>query len=561
MRKFLNKSRNLFLFVGLFSFASNILQLAIPIYFMQVFDRVMTSHSEETLLVLTLGIGVVLVALSIFEGVRARILAFVGQSMDQMIGTSVVNATLAIASRQPFRFTYRTGLRDVGTLRQFLSGNPVIAFFDAPWAPINIGIIALFDIRLGVLATAGIALLFLLAVIEDRLTRPWVERSQETAQEAGRLVGAALRNAELVGTQGMIAPMVKRWRERSDESMTQQMHAHRRSVVTNALAKSVRYGLQVLMMALGVYLVIRQEATPGVILASTLILSRAMAPMEQVIGSWKMFVEARGAYKRLNEYLTQIGEPLEPMPLPEPAGNLSIEKLSLAGQEGAVILKNIHFDIHAGEALAIIGPSGAGKTSLSRLLVGAWQPSAGCVRLDGADLAKCDPAWAGRHLGYLPQHVELLPGSIGENIARMDDAQARADDIVLAARKAGAHDMILRLPKGYDTLVGEGGLTLSGGQTQRVGLARALFGKPSLVVLDEPNASLDTEGEAALLGAIRTLKTEGATLVVVSHRPSLLGDMDRILVLKEGSIQLLGPRQDVFARLAVAPQSGAEGAR
>ena len=554
MRNFLSRCRNLFLYVGLFSLASNILQLAVPIYFMQVFDRVMTSQSEETLLVLTLGIGVVLIAMSLFEAVRARILAYVGQSMDRIVGTQVVNATLGIATRQPFRFTYRTGLRDVTTLRQFLSGNPVIAFFDAPWAPINIGIIALFDWRLGLLATVGIAMLFALAILEDRLTRPWVERSLETNQEAGRVVGAALRNAEVVGTQGMIIPMVNRWRERSEVAMTQQMAAHRRSVTINALTKAIRYGLQVLMMALGVYLVIRQEATPGVILASTLILSRAMAPMEQVIASWKMFIEARGAYGRLTKFMHEFGEPVDPMPLPEPSGNVFVERVSLAGRDGVPILKNIHFDLQSGDSLAVVGPSGAGKSCLVRLLVGAWHANTGCVRLDGVDLAKSDPAWSGRYLGYLPQQVELLPGSIGENIARMGDAQLLADDVVLAARKAGAHDMILRFPNGYDTLVGEGGVTLSGGQMQRIGLARALFGNPKLVVLDEPNANLDTEGEAALVAALRLLKADGVTLVVVAHRPVLLADMEKALVLKDGAIQLIGPRQEVFNRLAGLPQ-------
>lgn len=558
MRKFLSRSRNFFVFVGLFSFATNILQLAIPIYFMQVFDRVMTSQSEATLLVLTLGIGVVLIAMSLFEAIRASMLARIGQAMDRMVGTGVVHATLHTASRQPFRFTYRTGLKDVGTMRQFISGNPVIAFFDAPWAPINIGIISMFDWRLGVLATVGILILFVLAIIEDRLTRPWVEESLEIAQDAGRLVGSAMRNGEVVGTQGMIAPMVARWRVRSDEGLAKQMSAHRRSVVINAMTKAVRYGIQVLMMALGVYLVIRQEATPGVILASTLILSRAMAPMEQVIASWKMFVEAKGAYRRLHDFMVQVGEPAEPMPLPEPTGRLTVERVSMAGRDNVAILKNIHFELKPGDSLAVVGPSGAGKSCLARVLVGAWQPVSGAVRLDGADLAKSDPAWAGRNLGYLPQQVELLPGTIAENIARMGDAKEHAEAVVAAAIKAGAHDMILRLPKGYDTVVGEGGMTLSGGQNQRVGFARALFGNPKVVVLDEPNASLDTEGEAALIGALRILKGEGVTLIVIAHRPSLLADMELALVLKDGAMQLMGPRQDVFARLAT-PQPAVTG--
>lgn len=557
MKVFFSKCRVLFSYAALFSLSINILQLSMPLYFMQVFDRVMLSRSDATLVFLTLAITGALIMMALFEWLRSRLLIRVGSALDVLLGKQVLNELIKASARKNVEVMNVTNLRDVALMRQFFAGTAIFALFDAPWVPVSFAIIFMFHWLLGIVALLGIGVLFFLGVLEERLARRALDEANEVSAESGRFVAYSMRNAEVIGALGMLGNMVGRWELLNDRMVTQQNLASTRSATVVALSKFTRYFLQVAMTATGVFLIIDENVTPGVMLASTLILSRAMAPVEMAIASWKSLIDARDAYNRLSKLLDRSQRHIEHLQLPDPQGLLSVEKLVLA-RDQQFILKGISFQPHIGDSIGIVGPSGAGKTSLARLLVGVWPPSSGVIRIDGADISQCDQEWLGRFIGYLPQSIELFPGTIGENIARMGDAQEHADEVIAAAMKAGAHEMILRLPHGYDTQIGDAGVMLSGGQVQRVALARALFNNPRLVVLDEPNSNLDSEGEDALLNAMRRLKQEGVTLLVITHKPSLLVDFDKVMVLREGIMEIFGPRQEVFAR--IVPQALPEAA-
>lgn len=554
MSEFLARFRPYFLYAGVFSFFINLLLLVPTLYMLQVFDRVLTSRSNETLVVLTLASGLALVVMAILDQLRGRLLAAAGIALDSLLGPRVLKGLLANAA-QLGGTEYVHGLRDVASLRAFLTGNGIFAVFDAPWLPFYLILIYVFHPLLGVVATLGAAFLIVLAIVNERLTREPLEKLQAESRKAARYIDISLRNAEVVGGMGMIEAVTRQWQTHNVEVQKRQLQANRLAGFAGGLTKFTRQFLQTAMLCAGAYLVIDQHVTAGVMMAATIILSRALAPVEMLISGWKALVEARAANARLDQLLKSRPVDMPVTELPAPAGRLALERVVFAARGAEKpIIKGVGFELGAGETLGLIGPSASGKSTLARLIIGLWRPNSGTVRLDGSDIGHWPRERLGPHIGYLPQDVELFSGTVAENIARLGAADSAA--VIDAAQRAAAHDMILRLPKGYDTPIGEGGAALSGGQRQRIALARALYGNPRLVVLDEPNANLDAEGEAALMQAMVGLKRSAVTLVVISHRPSLLGGVDKLLVLRDGMVDLFGPRQEVVARLSrVAPPS------
>ncbi|MCU0842765.1 MAG: type I secretion system permease/ATPase [Thiobacillaceae bacterium] len=554
MAEFLRACRRHFLHTGLFSLFVNVLILAVPLYTLEVFDRVFSSRSLETLLMLSIAATLALLAMMGLDLVRGRLLQAAGATLDRGLGPEVIRGVFAAAARGA---AAPQGMRDVATLRNFLAGPGVVALFDAPWAPLFTLLIFFFHPLLGLFAAGGSILLFLLAWLNERLTRAPQETMQEQARDAARFIDASVRNAEAAKALGMGDALARRWSERNDLVLATQSDLSRRAGWLTGLTRFTRLYIQVVMIGVGAYLVVLQELSTGAMMACTLVLARALGPVEAAINTWKGFIDARAAHARLDQLLRAHPRRVSTLDLPSPRGALVVQNLGfvLPGGERP-ILQGIGFGLEAGQSLGLIGPSAAGKSTLARVLTGIWPPSAGTVRLDGASLADYPPDVLAAGLGYLPQDVELFPGTVAENIARMGTAYDH-EAVVAAARRANAHDMILRLPRGYDTQVGENGANLSAGQRQRVGLARALFGEPRLVVLDEPNANLDSEGEEALVRTMAQLTRDGVTLIVISHRPSLLAAVDRLLVLRDGRVELFGPRDEVMARVTGAARTAA----
>jgi ATP-binding cassette subfamily B protein/ATP-binding cassette subfamily C protein len=540
--------RGVFLVVVLFSLCINVLMLAAPIYMLQVFDRVLSSRSTDTLLLLTLIIGAALVAMAGLDAVRGNVLAKVGAWLDKRLAGAVLAGSIA-APLKTGRDPSMQGLRDLHTLRAFLSGHEVLPFLDSPWAPIFLVIVFLLHPTLGVVALLGAALLLALAILNERSTRALLGEAGRAAAAAVEQAEAAARNADAIEAMGLMQNLVARWTKVNAEAVEQHTKASTRSGMISAVSKLVRLLLQVATLGVGALLVIDGELTAGGMIASSILIARALAPVEQAIGAWRGATYARGAYRRLTEQLAAAPVRAESMPLPAPAGKLSVEGVSYAHPgRTEPILRNISFALEPGEALGLIGPSASGKTTLARLLLGNLEPRLGHVRLDGMDVAKWSPDDRGRHCGYVPQDVELFGGTVKTNIARMGEGDP--EQVVAAAKLVGCHEMILRLANGYDTPVGDAGSALSGGERQRIALARAVYGEPKLVVLDEANASLDAAGQEALVKALETLKQRKVTVVVIGHRPYVMQHVDKVLVLRQGQAQDFGAKDAVFARLA-----------
>ena len=547
MRSLFKQFRPFFIYAGLFSFCINLLLLIPSLYMLQVFDRVIASRSNETLVMLTLAASAALVMMAALDLLRARLLAAAGVAMDAILGPRVLDRLLTDAAS--LRGAESTnGLRDVSLLRGFFTGNGIFALFDAPWLPFYVLIIFLFHPLLGVVALAGALLLVGLVALNEKMSHQRLEDLQSSSRKTTRYVDTSLRNAEVISALGMLPALTRRWVALNGEVEQLQLESSRLAAHMNGVTKFMRQFIQIAMLFAGAFLVIDQNVSGGVMMAATIILGRALAPVEMLIGGWRGMVDAHTAWLRLDTLLRHRNDPEDNTALPALSGKIAAERLVFAvpGAEKAII-KGITFELNAGESLGLIGPSASGKSTLARLLLGVWQPHSGTVRLDGADIASWPRQRLGPYIGYLPQDVELFAGTVAENIARLE--QPEAESVIGAAQRANAHEMILRLPQGYDTQIGEGGAALSGGQRQRIGLARALYGTPRLVLLDEPNANLDGEGEAALLKAMAALKQSGATLIVVTHRPSLLADMDKLLVLRDGTLELFGPRTEVLTRL------------
>jgi PrtD family type I secretion system ABC transporter len=547
MRFLWNELRPLLGCIAAFSFFINVLFLVPAIFMLQVFDRVLPSRSQETLIVLLAGTGVALLILLLLDYVRNRLQNVLGNIIDERLSPPVVHAIVAKAARAP-QSAKTEGIRDVAVLRNAFSANGLIALFDAPWVVAYVLVIWAFHPALGMGAAAASVVMLILAWMNDLVSRRSLEDLQQEARGAARYVESSLRNAEVLQALGMTETLLARWQALQNRVMALQTSSSRRGVAFSAMTRCFRQAIQILMLALGAWLVLSEHASPGIMIATTILLGRAVQPVEQLVGSWRGLTDARAAYGRLRDLSQDFDRRRPRMKIPRPQGRLVAEGLSFrAPSLEKMILVNISFDLAPGEALAVVGPSAAGKSTLARLLTGVWAPTTGIVRLDGADVAYWPRKDLGPSIGYVPQDVELFDGSVADNIARLGTIDSEA--VVAAATRAGAHEMILSLPEGYDTFVGEQGARLSPGQRQRVALARALYGNPRLVVLDEPNSNLDGAGEVALAQALVRLRKDGVTSIVVTHRPSLIGHVDKVLVLNAGRVQHFGPAREVLDAL------------
>lgn len=549
MEEFISKCRY-YLFYGFFiSMFVNVLQLTFSIYMLQVYDRVLTSYSVSTLLVITIAAVICLIVLALLEWIRSRLLIRAGIEFNAVLSNDVLYKNLE--SSADFGQQARQGtIKDVQTIRNFLSGSSVFAFFDIPWMPIYFLLIFVLHPALGFVALGGGLCVLCIGVAAQKLTAGDLQQANAVNGTASGFLGAALRNGSAVRSMGMAHSVIRRWSRMNNDVVGLQTRASRKAGLLQSTNKALRMGLQVLIYAVGAYLTVTHESTAGIMIAASIIMGRALAPIDQAMSSYRLSLEAKDSYKRLKATLDQPSSQ-PPMPLPAPTGEITVENL-LFGPPGQPIIKNISFKLAAGDTLAVIGPSASGKSTLCRLLLGLWKPLAGKIRFDGADIASWDPERLGEHVGYLPQEVELFTGTIAENIARMNEVDS--DAVIRAAELAGVHKLILNLPKGYDTPIDERGAALSGGQRQRVGLARAMYGDPKIVVLDEPNSNLDEEGETGLIKAIQHLKSQAATIILVTHKPAILGIADKILMMQQGQVAFFGPRQEVLAQLNTLQQ-------
>lgn len=549
-------SRGAFASVGVFSFFTNLLMLTGPLYMLQVYDRVLTSGSIPTLIALSVLVFMLYAFMGILEFIRTRIMVRIGVQLDERLGEKAFDAV----QRHAIKRTPNVGaqpVRDLDVIRKFVSGPGPLAFFDTPWMPIYLGVIFSLHPWLGYFALTSAIILFTYALLNEAITRKPTAQANETTMAANAWTEESRRNAEVIGAMGMSEAIRRRWQELHNVALDDGTHASDRAGTIATLSKVTRMILQSGMLGLGAYLAVLQEISPGTMIAGTIIMSRALAPVDQAINQWRAFLEARKSYGRLKLVLDGGPEEEQPMELPEPTGRISVENLmlSIPGVEKP-LLQGINFVLESGEALGVLGPSAAGKSTLARALVGVWPPTRGDVRLDGALLEQWNDDQIGKSIGYLPQNVELFSATIEQNIARFQP-DASPEKVVEAAKMADVHEMILRLPDGYGTQIGEGGAMLSAGQRQRVGLARALYGNPVFVVLDEPNSNLDAEGEAAVITAINSMKKMGASVVVIAHRPSAISSVDKIVFIKEGTQLAFGPRDEILDKIlkSNAPKS------
>jgi PrtD family type I secretion system ABC transporter len=533
--------------IGIFSFAMNLLVLASPIYMMQVYDRVIPTGNGATLILLTLIIAAALLTMASLDAIRSMMLTRIGTWLDARLAKPVIEASVLRTVRQGNPFG-ALGLRDIQTLRQLVGGPAVVPLFDAPWAPIFLGIVFLIHPVLGWISVVGAIVLAGLAYLNERRSREALQESNKTSARAFAEADMTIRNADTIVAMGMLPGILHRWHDLNDESAAHLERANDQMSWISSAAKFWRLMLQVAILGAGAWLVVHREMTGGSMIAASIIMGRAVAPFEQAISVWKVLIAAQASYRRLKELLQVVGDDAPSTALPRPKGRVTAEQVTY-GPPGAPepTVQQVSFAVEPGETLAIIGPSGAGKTTLARLLVGSLVPFRGAVRLDAADVAAWDASDRGRYMGYLPQTVDLFAGTVRENISRFGEASD--EDVIAAAQTAGAHDLILSLPKGYDTPIGDGRWNLSGGQRQMVGLARAFFRTPAFIVLDEPNSNLDSAGEQALAAAIRTAKEQKISVAVVTQRPNLLVLADKVLVMRNGRVELLGPRDEVLAKM------------
>ncbi len=545
MKRFFSEWRPYLVYGAFFSMFINILQLTFPIYMLLIYDRVLSSYSMSTLAVLTIAAVVSLIVMSVLEFIRSRLLVRCGVAIDQALSRDVLDEVLkqaAIPGSNPSQAT----LSDVNTLRNFFGGNAIFTLFDIPWTPLFLAVIFFLHPLMGMVATGGAVLLVILAIINEKVSRKPLTAANVANSTSMRFVESARRNGQLVRSMGMIGSVTTRWHGFNDSVMKLQTQASRKSGLVQSISGWLRQSMQVFIYGVGAWLTLRGETTAGVMIASSIIMGRALAPVQMGIGSWKNMIEARSAWGRLDTMFTDRSDP-EKMDLPAPTGQLEAENVGFSINK-KVILDDISFSLQPGESVGMIGPSGAGKSTLCRLLLGIWPASSGAVRMDGSDIYSWDQEKLGPYIGYLPQDIELFSGTVAENIARLGEVDSEV--VIAAAQSAGVHEMVLNFPEGYDTRIGDGGIVLSGGQRQRIGLARALYGSPKLVVLDEPNSNLDEAGESALLASWPKLKAAGTTLIVVSHKPSLLTSVDKVLMIAEGKIVIFGPRDAVFKKLS-----------
>lgn len=537
-----------FLTAIVFSFFINLLMFVSPLYMLQIYDRVISSRSNVTLVALTILAGFLLCVYAALEGLRSRVLVRAGLMFDEKIADPVFEAIHRGNIRAPAAGFVQC-LRDMDNVREFLTGSGLITLCDAPWFPIFVFACFLLHPWFGIIALVGSLVTLGLTLLNELLTRKHLNLASTASARANQNAGAVFRNSEVMQAMGMVSALKQIWLHQHDKVLSAQAEASDRAGVIVSFTKFFRMFLQTVILGTGAYLVIEKEVSGGSIVAGSILVGRALQPIEMAVANWKGFVAARGSYERLKNLFKIVGRKSNLMSLPSPRGALMVQELVVSAPTNpqSIILKGVSFNVQAGDVIGVIGPSGAGKSSLARTLVGVWPVLRGVVRLDGNDLEHWDSHELGRHIGYLPQDVELFSGTIAQNISRFEEGEPQA--IIKAAQLAGCHELIQQLPEGYNTQIGEAGHALSGGQRQRVALARALYGDPKIIVLDEPNASLDSAGEQALLFAIQKVKTFGATTILVTHKMNILSATDKIILMADGVVKAYGPTDEILKQL------------
>jgi PrtD family type I secretion system ABC transporter len=542
-----------------FSLFINILMFVAPLHMLQIYDRVLVSRSEVTLIALTsLAVGLLMVY-GLLEGVRLRILNRMSLEFDELMNDRMLDMVFDISVRRPSLRAQQI-IRDSDMLRDFVGGQAIIALCDSPWVPVFITVCFILHPLLGFVALSGAVIVFLLAACNEWLTRGKIFQANRLWVKIANESAVSIRNSEIIKVLGMVPGIKQTWTQNRNQALNHQTTANDRGSAVLASSRFVRMALQVIILATGGYLAIQDQISPGTMIAASIIMGRALAPVEMAVGQWKNFVNVRDAYNRLNEALEWQPEEHEYMDLPAPIGNVSLNSVFLAAPEQPntnIILNNISLNFEPGTVTGIVGPSGCGKSSLVRAIVGVWGVLRGSVRYDGADIASWNSDKLGPYIGYMPQDIEILDGTVAQNIGRFQEVDPK--EIIRAARKAGVHELILKLPNGYDTKIGADGQALSGGQRQRIALARALYMDPKVIVLDEPNSNLDSDGEKALADAIIESKKAGATIIVVSHRPALLRSTDKLAVLHQGKLVKMGETNQVLNELGAGNMTAGMG--
>ncbi|EAK0830883.1 type I secretion system permease/ATPase [Campylobacter fetus] len=547
LKETIKKSKNCIIYAAVFSFFVNLLMLTPPLYMLQLYDRVVTSRSESTLFFLTLIVLFLFITMAIFEILRSKILIVFGNQIDLNLTDRIYDAIFKLASRVPGRVTSQA-MGDLNAIKQYMSTNGIFAFLDAPWMPVYIAILFVFHPWYGWFAIAAAIILFGVALLNEKATKDGLKKSNDTYKNEMRLIDMNLRNSEVINAMGMNNNLKKIWKNKHHTFLNAHSEASIKAGIYTNVSKAIRVTSQSMMLGLGAYLVLKMEVSPGMMIAGSILLGRALAPLDILIASWKSYKNTKESYERLDKFLHDFPVEKDKLSLPDPKGDIACEAISLippSAKQPSLI--GVSFTLDAGDMCAIIGPSAAGKSSLARAMLGIWPVAHGVVRVDSADINQYYSDALGGFVGYLPQDVELFEGTIAENIARFGELDSTA--VVEAAKSANVHDMILRLPDGYDTKIGLGGMSLSGGQRQRVALARALYKNPKIIVLDEPNASLDEEGERALYAALLAMKGK-ATIILITHKLNVLQAVDKIAVLNAGQLVYFGERDAVLAKLS-----------
>ena len=555
LKKSLLSAKKSFIMVGLSSRFINILMLVPPLYMLQLYDRVLGSRSQDTLIMLTLIVVVLFITMGLLEVVRSRVLVRVGNKLDSMLSQRIFDSLFELERKAPGRSSSMP-LNDLTQVRQFMTGNGLFAFFDAPWMPIYIIVLFIFHPAFGFFAIFAAIVLVGITVANEYSTKEKLAEANNLSRASTIYVDSNIRNAEVVNAMGMRNNISKVWADKYFGFLNAQNIASDSAGVWSNLSKSLRVMFQSLILGLGAYLAINMEVTPGMMIAASIIMGRALAPLDLIIGSWKGFSSARSSYERIEGLLNDFPKDKEYMQLPAPKGEITLENVVVIPPSGTVpSLKGISMRIEKGDVVGIIGPSAAGKSSLARVMLGLWPLTNGVARIDKADISQWNREDLGQYVGYLPQDIELFEGTVSQNIARFGEVEP--EKVVEAATKAGVHEMILKLPEGYDTKIGPGGASLSGGQRQRIGLARALYNNPVFIVLDEPNSNLDDVGEAALVEAIKTLRAGGTTVVIITHRTNVLQATNKLALINNGVLELYGNTNDVLNAIAQKQQAAA----
>ena len=547
------KAKKSIFMAGLFSMFINVLMLVPPLYMLQLYDRVLTSRSESTLYMLTLIVIVLFVTMGLLEVVRSRVLVKFGNRFANILSNRIFESTFELANKKPEAASSRL-MGDFTQLRQFLTGNGLFAFFDAPWIPIYIIVLFLFHPYFGFFAIFAAITLVAITFLNEYTTKEKMDNANTLNRDSMMQLEANIRNAEVINAMGMKSNVRKKWEEKYFGFLNAQNDASNKAGIWSNLSKTLRMFFQSMILGLGAYLAVNMELSAGMMIAGSIIMGRALAPLDLMIATWKGFSGARMSYKRIDQLLKDFPKNKEYMELPAPKGFISVEGVyAKPPASNKYTLENLNFSINKGDILGVIGASAAGKSTLARIILGVWPVQIGTVRIDGADISQWDREHLGKYIGYLPQDIELFSGTISENIARFNEVDSQK--VIEAAMKAGVHEMILRLPEGYDTVIGSGAVVLSGGQRQRIGLARAIYDNPVFVVLDEPNSNLDEQGELALLKTVEELKQSGTTVVIITHRPNILKVTNKILIMNSGKIERYASTEEILGAVAKQNQS------